>query len=102
MPLSLTIVLSIWAAVAPLVFALVKWGTSVNKRLDAVAQWFDPESALGAQHGTLPAQVAKAVAQLDVLTNREKIVERQAAIEIRVDGHESRIRQLETVAGVTP
>lgn len=113
MPTWLSVMLGVWGAVLPVAFVIARWGAAVTRRLDAIAQWFDKESALGQQHGTLPEQVQASRAEVQVVrgevaslksefnqvTGAERIVERVAAIEIQVDNHEQRVRQLESESG---
>lgn len=109
MPTWLSVMLGVWGAVLPIAFVIARWGAAVTKRLDAIAQWFDKESALGQQHGTLPEQVQASRSEVQVarrevaelksefhqVTGHERIVERVAAAEIQIDNHEQRIRAIE-------
>ena len=95
MPIWLQVVLGVWGAFVPVIAALWKWAKGLTDRIGAISQWFDPNSALGQLHGTLPAQVQDLRTELGHLKDKERIVERIAVVEKKVEDVEKAVLGLE-------
>jgi hypothetical protein len=89
MPVWLAVILGVWSAILPLVAVSLKWGRSLTAQVLAISQWFDPSSALGQQHGTLPGQVRELREDINTVVGKERVVERLASVENRVSAVEA-------------
>lgn len=76
MPVWLTVLLSVYGSLFPIMAAGWKWGKGITDSIRAMSQWFDGDSALGKQQGTLPEQMTRLNSQVKELVERERVLER--------------------------
>lgn len=95
MPTWLVVILAVWGAMFPVVAAGWKWAAGINRLIGSVSQWFDSESALGKQYGTLPSQVSDLQRAIEGLLSTERILPRLQDVETRVQVLQESVNALE-------